>query len=69
MIEQQIKIEVNYLLHDSNVFGLAIGMLLLNVSEPKAYEPFILVSILLSLALVPILLTKRPAPKFKKLEL
>ena len=26
-------------------FGLAIGMLLLNVSEPKAYEPFILVSI------------------------
>ena len=48
-------------------FGLAIGMLLLNVSEPKAYEPFILVSILLSLALVPILLTKRPAPKFKKI--
>jgi len=48
-------------------FGLAIGMLLLNVSEPKAYEPFILVSVLLSLALVPILLTKRPAPKFKKI--
>ena len=42
-------------------FGLAVGMLLLNLSEPKAYEPFILVSILLSLALVPILLTKRPA--------
>ena len=48
-------------------FGLALGMLLLNVSEPNAYEPFILVSILLSLALVPILLTKRPAPKFKKI--
>ncbi len=48
-------------------FGLAVGMLLLNVSEPKAYEPFILVSVLLSLALVPILLTKRPAPKFKKI--
>ena len=47
--------------------GLAIGMLLLNFSEPKAYEPFILVSVLLSLALVPILLTKRPAPKFKKI--
>ena len=47
--------------------GLSIGMLLLNVSEPKAYEPFILVSVLLSLALVPILLTKRPAPKFKKI--
>ena len=28
-------------------FGLAIGMLLLNVSEPKNYEPFILVSVLL----------------------
>ncbi len=49
-------------------FGLAIGMLLLNVSKPEDYEPFILVSILLSLALVPILLTKRPAPKFKKIE-
>ncbi len=47
---------------------LAIGMLLLNVSEPKNYEPFILVSVLLSIALVPILLTKRPAPKFKKIE-
>ena len=47
--------------------GLALGMLLLNISEPKAYEPFILVSVLLSLALVPILLTKRPAPKFKKI--
>ena len=47
--------------------GLAIGMLLLNVSNPKNYEPFILVSLLLSLALVPILLTKRSAPKFKKI--
>ncbi len=49
-------------------FGLAIGMLLLNVSKPEDYEPFILVSVLLSVALVPILLTKRPAPKFKKIE-
>ena len=49
-------------------FGLAIGMLLLNVSKPDDYEPFILVSVLLSIALVPILLTKRPAPKFKKIE-
>ena len=48
-------------------FGLAIGMLLLNLSDPKNYEPFILVSVLLSLALVPILLTKRAAPKFKKI--
>ncbi len=49
-------------------FGLAIGMLLLNISKPEDYEPFILVSILLSVALVPILLTKRPAPKFKKID-
>ena len=49
-------------------FGLALGMLLLNISKPEAYEPFILVSVLLSVALVPILLTKRPAPKFKKIE-
>ena len=47
--------------------GLGIGMLLLNVSDPTNYEPFILVSVLLSLALVPILLTKRSAPKFKKI--
>jgi len=47
--------------------GMGIGMLLLNVSTPKNYEPFILVSLLMSLALVPILLTKRVAPKFKKI--
>jgi len=47
--------------------GLAIGMLLLNFDSPKNYKPFILVSILLSIALVPILLTKRKAPKFKKI--
>ena len=46
---------------------LASGSLLLNFSSPEKYEPFILVSLLLSLALVPILLTKRKAPKFKKL--
>ena len=47
--------------------GMGIGMLLLNISTPKNYEPFILVSLLMSLALVPILLTKRVAPKFKKI--
>ena len=46
---------------------LASGPLFLNFSSPDKYEPFILVSLLLSLALVPILLTKRKAPKFKKL--
>ena len=46
--------------------GLALGNLLLNISNPKNYEPFILISLLLSIALVPILLTKRKPPKFKK---
>ena len=47
--------------------GLSLGTLLLNFSSPAEYEPFILVSLLLSSALIPILLTKRKAPKFKKL--
>ena len=47
--------------------GIAVGTLLLNFNDPRNYEPFILISLLLSLALIPILLTKRKAPKFKKL--
>ncbi len=46
---------------------LALGVLLLNFNNPKEYEPFILVSLLLSIALIPILLTKRKPPKFKKI--
>ena len=46
--------------------GMALGNLLLNVSNPKNYEPFILISLLFSIALIPILLTKRKPPKFKK---
>jgi len=49
------------------LIGLSLGTLLLNFSSPEKYEPFILVSLLLSLALIPILLTKRKPPKFKKL--
>jgi len=47
--------------------GLAIGSLLLNFSSPEKYEPFILISLLLSIALIPILLTRRKPPKFKKI--
>jgi len=47
--------------------GMAVGTLLLNFNKPQEYEPFILISLLFSLALVPILLTKRVAPKFKKI--
>ena len=49
------------------LIGLSVGTLLLNFSSPEKYEPFILISLLLSSALIPILLTKRKAPKFKKL--
>lgn len=47
-------------------FGFAVGNLLLNISSPIEYEPFILISLLFSIALIPILLTKRKPPKFKK---
>ena len=46
--------------------GMALGNFLLNISNPKQYEPFILISLLFSIALIPILLTKRKPPKFKK---
>ncbi len=47
--------------------SLALGVLLLNFNNPKDFEPFILVSLLLSMALIPILLTKRKPPTFKKI--
>ena len=47
--------------------GIGFGVLLLNFNDPTNYEPFILVSLLLSIALVPILLTKRKPPTFKKI--
>ena len=46
--------------------GMALGNFLLNISDPKYYEPFILISLLFSISLIPILLTKRKPPKFKK---
>jgi len=48
--------------------GMGIGMLVLSVTDPKAYEPFIIISLLMSLALIPILLTKRKAPTFRKIK-
>ena len=50
-----------------SLIGLALGTLLLNFSSPEKYEPFILISLLLSIALIPVLLTKRKPPKFKKI--
>ena len=46
--------------------AFAAGNLLLNVSSPTKYEPFILISVLFSIALIPILLAKKKPPKFKK---
>ena len=49
-------------------FGaMALGMFFLNFSSPKNFQPFILVSLFMSLSLIPILFTKRKAPNFKKI--
>ena len=42
--------------------SMAIGMFFLNFSRPENFQPFILVSLFMSLSLVPILLTKKKAP-------
>ena len=47
---------------------MGCGMLLLNFSNPINFEPFILISVITSAALIPILLTKRKPPTFKKIE-
>ena len=48
--------------------SMGIGMFLLNFSSPQSYQPFILVSIMTSLALIPILLTKKKPPTFKRIK-
>ena len=47
--------------------SMGIGMFFLNFSKPENFQPFILVSLFMSLSLIPILLTKRKAPTFKKI--
>lgn len=44
--------------------GLSGGQFLLNVSDPRSFELFTLISILISLAAIPILLTATPMPPF-----
>ena len=46
---------------------MGIGMFLLNFSSPKNFQPFILVPVITSAALIPILLTKKKPPNFKKI--
>jgi MFS family permease len=48
--------------------SLGIGMFLLNFSSPKNFQPFILVSVITSAALIPILLTKKKPPTFKSIK-
>ncbi len=48
--------------------SMGIGMFFLNFSKPENFEPFILISVIMSCALIPILLTKRKPPNFKKLK-
>ena len=47
---------------------MGIGMFLLNFSKPENFQPFILISVITSAALIPILLTKKKPPKFKKIK-
>ena len=47
---------------------MGLGMFLLNFSDPLNFQPFILISVITSAALIPILLTKRKPPTFKKIE-
>ena len=48
--------------------SLGLGMFLLNFSSPRNFQPFILISVITSLALIPILLTKKKPPTFKKIK-
>jgi MFS family permease len=48
--------------------SMGVGMFLLNFSSPQNFEPFILISLLMSMALIPILMSKRKAPTFKKIQ-
>ena len=43
-------------------------MFLLNFSSPENFQPFILVSVITSVALIPILLTKKKPPTFKRIK-
>jgi MFS family permease len=48
--------------------GMGSGQFLLNVADPASTDLFILISVIISFALVPILLTARPAPAFDQAE-
>ncbi len=45
--------------------GVGAGQLLLNLADPREHALFILTSVLISVAVVPLLLSARPAPSFE----
>lgn len=45
--------------------GMGSGQFLLNLARPEAIDLFILISVIISLGLIPILLTAKPAPVFE----
>ena len=47
--------------------SMALGMFFLNFSSPVKFQPFILISLFMSLALIPILLSKKKGPTFKRI--
>jgi len=48
--------------------GMAGGQMLLNIAHPSGFELFVLVSLLISLAVIPILLSTARAPQFDVME-
>ena len=46
--------------------GVASGQLLLNVASPQGFELFIIASVLVSIALIPILISASPTPRFSE---
>jgi MFS family permease len=48
--------------------GMVLGQILLNLSDPGRIELFILTSVLVSFALIPISLSSRPVPEFEEPE-
>jgi len=48
--------------------GLAGGQFMLNIADPQSFELFVLISVLVSVAVIPILISVSPAPAFETTE-
>jgi MFS family permease len=47
--------------------GMALGQMFLNVADPAGFKLFVVISVLVSLALIPLALTANPAPNFMRI--